>query len=226
MSDDPGPAAPLSSRARAALTLTVVLIGVYVVLDLVAQLLPPHYSPISQAESDLAVGPYGYVMTLNFLMRGILSLSFLVGLSAATGLGSRSRAGVAFLAAWGVGAFILAASPTDVSVTETTGHGKLHLLVAFIAFLAAVVGEVLLSRRFSEEPRLRPIAGPSQLISVLAAVSVVLLFVGTGVPYLLRHAFGLLERIFLGFVLAWILVVSLYLLGSVRSYGAPATAGP
>jgi hypothetical protein len=226
MSDDPGPAAPLSSRARAALTLTVVLIGVYVVLDLVAQLLPPHYSPISQAESDLAVGPYGYVMTLNFLMRGILSLSFLVGLSAATGLGSRSRAGVAFLAAWGVGAFILAASPTDVSVTETTGHGKLHLLVAFIAFLAAVVGEVLLSRRFSEEPRLRPIAGPSQLISVFAAVSVVLLFVGTGVPYLLRHAFGLLERIFLGFVLAWILVVSLYLLGSVRSYGAPATAGP
>lgn len=214
MTDAPDPREPLPSRARLALLATVVLIAVYVVLDVVAQLLPPHYDAISQAESDLAVGPYGYVMTLNFVVRGVLSLSFLVGLSAATTLGTRSRLGVALMAVWGVGAFVLAASPTDISATETTAHGKLHLLVAFLAFLAAAAGELLLSRHFPEEPRLRPIAGGAQLLAALGAVSVVLLFVGAGVPFLLHHAFGLLERIFLGFVLAWILVVSVYLLGS------------
>jgi hypothetical protein len=214
VTDAPDPREPLPSRARLALLATVVLIAVYVVLDVVAQLLPPHYDAISQAESDLAVGPYGYVMTLNFVVRGVLSLSFLVGLSAATTLGTRSRLGVALMAVWGVGAFVLAASPTDISATETTAHGKLHLLVAFLAFLAAAAGELLLSRHFPEEPRLRPIAGGAQLLAALGAVSVVLLFVGAGVPFLLHHAFGLLERIFLGFVLAWILVVSVYLLGS------------
>ena len=214
MTDAPDPREPLPSRARLALLATVVLIAVYVVLDVVAQLLPPHYDAISQAESDLAVGPYGYVMTLNFVVRGVLSLSFLAGLSAATTLGTRSRLGVALMAVWGVGAFVLAASPTDISATETTAHGKLHLLVAFLAFLAAAAGELLLSRHFPEEPRLRPIAGGAQLLAALGAVSVVLLFVGAGVPFLLHHAFGLLERIFLGFVLAWILVVSVYLLGS------------
>jgi hypothetical protein len=217
LAGDTNRGASLPPRARTVLTLTVVLIGVYVVLDIVAQLLPPHFSPISQAESDLAVGPYGYVMTLNFVVRGVLSLSFLVGLSAATGLVARSRVGAALFAVWGVAAFILAASPTDLSATETTGHGKLHLLVAFLAFIAAAVAEVLLSRHFSEEPRLRPIARPAWALSFLTLSALVLLAVGTGVPYLLDHAFGLLERIFLGFVLLWVLVVSLYLLRSARS---------
>ncbi len=212
LTDAPEPPAPIPPRARAALTVTVVLIGLYVVLDGVAQLLPPHYNAISQAESDLAVGPYGYVMAANFVVRGVLSLAFLVGLSGATGLLARSRLGAALLAVWGVGAFVLAVSPTDVSATETTTHGKVHLLVAFIAFLAAAVGELLLSRRFSEEPRLRPIESAATVLAALSLVALLFLFGGTVVPYLLHHVFGLLERVFLAFVLVWILVVSLFLL--------------
>jgi len=52
-------------------------IVLYLILDVVAQLLPPHYSPITQAESDLAVGKYGFIMTINFLNRGVLSLLFI-----------------------------------------------------------------------------------------------------------------------------------------------------
>ena len=57
----------------------IVIAGIvlYVILDIIAQLLPPHYNPISQAESDLAVGPYGYIMTINFLVRGAFSLVFI-----------------------------------------------------------------------------------------------------------------------------------------------------
>src|SRR5580704_7825043 len=119
------PPAPLAPRSRTALVLTVVLIAVYVVLDIIAQLLPPHYSALSQAESDLAVGPYGYVMTANFVVRGLLSLAFLVGLTGATGIASRSRVGIGLLGAWGVGAFLLAVFPTDVGTSGTTLHGEL-----------------------------------------------------------------------------------------------------
>ena len=47
---------------------TIVGIVVYVIIDVIAQLLPPHYNAIIQAESDLAVGPYGFLMTINFVI--------------------------------------------------------------------------------------------------------------------------------------------------------------
>jgi len=67
------------SRVRYPLVIVDALIILYVVLDAIAQVLPPHYSPLSQAESLLAVGPYGYIMTVNFLIRGVFSLLFASG---------------------------------------------------------------------------------------------------------------------------------------------------
>ena len=208
------PSQELPLLARTALALTVILIGVYIALDIVAQLLPPHYSPISQAESDLAVGPYGYIMTVNFVVRGLLSVSFLVGIGSATGVATRSRVGTALLGVWAIGAFLLAAFPTDIGTTETTVHGQLHLLIALVAFVAAAVGVVLMARRFSEEERLRPIASPAQGIAILTLLAFVVFVLATPMPFLEKHAYGLLERIFIGLVLLWILVVSLYLLRS------------
>lgn len=206
------PASAIPDSARRLLTLSVVLIGVYIVLDIVAQLLPPHYSPISQAESDLAVGPYGYIMTVNFVVRGLLSGAFIVGLGLSTNVTRRSRAGTACLWVWAVGAVLLAAFPTDVGPSETSLHGKLHLLIAFLAFIAIAVGEYLLSRSFVDEPRLRTFAPTSKAIAFFALLALAIYFFATPVPYLFHHAYGLLERIFIGLALLWILVVSLYLL--------------
>ncbi len=66
---------PINVRRLYAAVLSGIIL--YLILDIVAQLLPPHYNPISQAESDLAVGSFGYIMTINFLNRGILSIIFL-----------------------------------------------------------------------------------------------------------------------------------------------------
>ncbi len=63
---------------------TCALLILYLVIDTVAQILPPHYSPIRDAESDLAVGPYGFLMTVNFVNRGVLSILFLTGISLMT----------------------------------------------------------------------------------------------------------------------------------------------
>jgi Protein of unknown function (DUF998) len=213
---------PLSRRARGALTLAVAGIALYVVLDVVAQLLPPHYSPISQAESDLAVGPYGYVMAINFVVRGVLTFAFLLGAVEATRLGKTARAGVALLAIWGAGAFILAAFPTDVG-TVVTVHGTIHNLTAAVAFLGGAFGTLFVSFHFRAEERLRRIDLAARII---AALSVVMVFVTLGALVIRRlaHVFGLVERVFIGLVLLWILLVTLQLLLSDRSSGTAAPA--
>ncbi|MFZ0829584.1 MAG: DUF998 domain-containing protein [Thermoplasmata archaeon] len=217
--------AQIPPLARTTLTLTVVLIGVYIALDILAQLLPPHYNAVTQAESDLAVGPYGYVMTVNFVVRGLLSTSFLVGLTAATRIGSRSRAGVALLSVWAVGALLLAIFPTDIGTTEATVHGRLHLVLALVAFVGATIGMALLSRHFLEEDRLRAFTSPANVISTLTILSFVIFLLATPVPFLLTHAYGLLERIFIGLVLLWMLTVSLHLLRSRQPAERPIPEG-
>ncbi len=193
----------------------LVMAGVvlYVLLDLVAQLLPPHYSPISQAESDLAVGPYGFVMTINFVNRGLLSLLFLVALARTfEANGSRwteARVGFGLLGIWGVGALLLAAFPTDVPATPVSWHGAIHIVVGLVAFLAGAFGTLVLALRFRDLPVLRSSQG---FTLALGALSVVLVFLYLGMavetPHLADRFGGLTERLFLGSVLLWIFGVA------------------
>ena len=136
-------------RSRALFAMAMVGVALYVVLDAVAQSLPPHYSLLSQPESDLAVGPYGYIMTLNFITRGVLSLCFLfaLALTANSGdvMGRRFRRGGYLFAVWSVGALLLAAFPTDVPSTPLSWHGAVHLAVAVAAFLGGASGAFYLT---------------------------------------------------------------------------------
>lgn len=197
-----------SDRAAARLAgLTNIGIILYVILDTVAQLLPPHYSPIRQAESDLAVGTYGWVMTINFVVRGLFSLALLAALAASSPSQRKSRAGLILLGIWSIGAFLLAAFPTDLN-GEHSVHGKIHLAVAFIAFLAVALAEVILSRAFANfgAGRIRGIARKLTTLAVCTLVAFVVL-AGT----LSGRAGGLFERLFLGLALLWMVVVAIQL---------------
>jgi len=213
-----------SRRARYLFAGAIAGIILYVILDAVAQSLPPYYSPISQAESDLAVGPYGYIMTLNFINRGVFSLCFLFGLVLtiySTGTANpRFRGGAYAFAVWSVGALLLAAFPTDVPATPVSWHGAVHLLVAIVAFLGGAFGALYVSSGMvgsSAVARARGVALP------LAALSVVLCFVelfGAFVaPGFYARYGGLVERVFLGSVLLWIGAVSAKMLTVAPSEG-------
>ena len=193
--------------------LTIVGLVLYVILDVIAQLLPPHYNAISQAESDLAVGPYGFVMTINFVLRGLLALALVWALSRAAPKSGLSRTGLALLALWGIGALVLALFPTDLAGAKPTLHGVIHLFVALLAFICGAIGELLLALRFAKAEPWRSLRAPALVIAILAIILFVILLMSA-----FPHAYGLVERIFIGLVLLWMLVVALRM----RSFPAKA----
>jgi hypothetical membrane protein len=200
-------------RPRLLFALAVAGIVLYIALDAIAQSLPPHYSPLSQAESDLAVGPYGYLMTLNFINRGGLSLCFLFALLLAANssdiMSPRLRRGAYLFAIWSVGALLLAVFPTDVPATPVSWHGAIHLLVAAVAFLGGAFGALYISLGMAGN---KSIAAARGVALPLAYVTVVLclaeIFGGFAAHGFYANYGGLVERIFLASVLLWIGTVS------------------
>lgn len=204
------------NRSRGLFAVALVGVLVYVGLDAVAQSLPPHYSPISQAESVLAVGPYGYIMTLNFINRGILSLCFLFAILLAANSDDmaslRLKRGSWLFAVWSIGALLLAAFPTDVPAFPLSWHGTIHLFVAVAAFLGGALGALYISLGMAGNRtvgKARGIALPLAFLSVALCVVAVFGWVAPGFD---GHYGGLTERLFLGSVLLWVALVSVVML--------------
>ncbi len=78
----------------------MVIVGIllFVLLEVIVQFLPPHYNPLSQSESDLAVGPYGFLMALGFVIGGGLLLIFIAAFMRILPKEGQSRGGLIFWA--------------------------------------------------------------------------------------------------------------------------------
>jgi Protein of unknown function (DUF998) len=199
------------SKLRQVFILVDVLIVLYIVLDAIAQALPPHYSPISQAESLLAVGPYGYVMAVNFLNRGIFSLLFVyatVQLFSVLGENWRNyKLGLYAIVIWGVGALLLTGFPATGSTLWV------HAIIAYIVLFAAPLGEFSISLKIG---RVKALAGVRKTALVIALFGVLFmvffLWLLPFIPNLYSNYDGLFERFLLGSIIAWIGVMSTYAL--------------
>jgi hypothetical protein len=157
-------------------------------------------------------------MTVNFLNRGVLSLEFLI---AFTGTVNPTEGNIfeckrefLLLEEWSVGAFLLAAFPTDVSSTPVSWHGAIHLVVAVVAFLGGAFGALLVSLGMNGGQVLQQ---ARRFALPIGALAVVLCLVWLLAPFLAPHLAsqfgGLIERIFLGTVLLWTSAISAYMLG-------------
>lgn len=199
-----------SSRS-AALFGWLVLAGVvlYVLLDVVAQLLPPHYNPISQAESDLGVGPYGWVMSVNFVVRGLIACALVAGLWRALAPATRPRLGLALLSIWAAGDALLAFFGADVAPHQATLHGAIHLVVALVIFVCVALGELILSIRLAADARWAAARPLLLTIACATLIAMIALFLRV-LPR--AHVGGLIERVFLGLALLWMVVAALRLI--------------
>lgn len=208
-----------SSRSTRLLA-TVALVGavLYVLVDVVLQLLPPHYSVISEAESNLAVGPYGWIMNLNFLARGGALASF----------GPRSRlrqTGLGLMLFAGVCSAALAFLPTDIPPSDapglapTTALGAAHLVVAAAGFIAALIAFGALTW-WLRGTALRAAFPAAVTLTGVAAAGLVSLGVSA---VLAPGVIGLAERVCLAGVLGWVIVVSVAVRRRTSAASAPAS---
>jgi hypothetical protein len=187
-----------------------VMVGIVLVmlLELVVQLLPPHYSPLSQSESDLAVGPYGFLMAFGFAIGGVLLLLFIAGFRRAVPKPAQSSGGLILLRSAAIGKLIIAFAATDLTSRPHTLHGAIHALAAVLSFFCGALGLLLLSIGLRRDAQVRPSA---RVLVGLARVTLIwtVLVIGTLVVSAQIGVWGLLERIATGLYLFWVFIVSL-----------------
>jgi hypothetical protein len=190
--------------------LGTVMVGIVlsVFLEVTVQLLPPHYNPLSQSESDLAIGPHGWLMALNFLLRGVLYLIFVVTFLRIIPKEGQSCVGLILLGISAIEKLIIAFAATDLSERPQTIHGTIHALAALTSFFCGALGILMISRSLSHISTLRPslhfllaLASATLVWSVIVILTV---FVSTQI-----EVWGLLERILTALFSLWIVAASL-----------------
>jgi hypothetical protein len=194
--------------------LCIVLIGLYFTIEIAAQLLPPHYNPISQPESLLAIGPFGYLMTINFVNRAVFSL--LIVLVLVKGVTSESmpkfRGSLILFGIWGTCSLLLAAFPADLTLKPTTLNGNIHSYATFAAFLCGGFSSFTLGNDFRKEKELVPLSRFTFPIGIAAIILCIITVVTAVLPESTFPVWGLVERLFMALMLAWILFLSINLL--------------
>lgn len=189
-------------RVRAEPLVWCTLAGVvaYVAIDVLLAFLRPRYNLLYNAESDYGRGPWYWVMDLNFLLRCALSLALAGALARSARPDARARGGLGLLVTWAVCSGLLAFFADNPRGQPPTASGRIHLVLAFIAFTCMAAGAIVISVNF--RPSLASAALP---LSIAGAAAYLLL----GVAARHKHApSGLAERIFLGLELLWIAVVA------------------
>jgi hypothetical protein len=204
----------------------VTLSALWLALVIAAQLLAPEQSALSMGMSGLAVGPHGWAMKAAFAARGSAACVLAAGLPGALLPGWRLTAGFVLFWVWGVGSVLLAVWDTDMPGDAPSRHGRAHVLIALVAYLAARVAVIVLSPAL---PRLGGTAGTAPWampLAIAAAVFMVLQFVAFGQQARAAAAggskphgegaaasppaasglgayAGLLQRVFIGLIMVW-----------------------
>lgn len=171
----------------------------------------PAYDPLRDSVSRLAVGTNGWVQTTNFVVFAILSLS-LAGFLFPTLPGGRlSMLASVLLVAFSLG--ILGAGFFSVGTASS-----LHQIFSAVAFVAIILGMLVLWRDFGFSDTWRPLAAFSLVMGALSAILFLFFLVVVGSDFSgLGEWSGLFQRVFILSWTAWLQVVALRLVTTNRS---------
>jgi hypothetical membrane protein len=179
---------------------------VYAIIDTALVFLRPQFSILHNAESDYGSrGAWAWLMDVNFLLRCALSLAVIGAVSVSAVKRRGLQAALALLTVWAVASGLLAFFPDDPAGTPLHASGAVHLALAFVAFLAVLVGTIVGTIALQALPRWRRVAVPMAVLAWGAIVPFLLLgHAGFG-----AHTLGgLYEKIFLAMELLWLAVVA------------------
>ncbi|MGZ7068624.1 MAG: DUF998 domain-containing protein [Methanobacterium sp.] len=180
----------------------------FTLLVIVESLLRPGYSQIFNDVSDLGLGPYSIIQNINFIVFGLLSIGFAIGLGA--NLPHRAGKAVKWLVIV-FGLCIILAGVTLLSTPVDVIYAKdvvAHGLVSAIAFLVIIVAQFLAwqALRGNENAIWKRYRIYSLISGLLSIFTLLLLSYTQFSPY---H--GATERLFIAVWMIWIEVTGLKL---------------
>ncbi len=164
----------MKNIARPLLVAGIVGPPLFVLVLVVEGITRPGYSAWRNFVSQLATGDWGWVQVLNFLLYGVLMVSFAVGLRISLGRGRASIAAPALVGAYAVslltaGIFVTDPAlgyPVGASIVHTT-HGLIHGLAGLAAFTFLTTASFVMAWRFWSNRASRPWAAYSLLTGLL-----------------------------------------------------------
>ncbi len=142
--------------------------------------------------SLLSVGEHGWIQVTNFILAGILSILFSMGMARVLTDGPGSRWGPRFCALFGIGLVIGGIFTADPALgfpvgapegypSHLTSHAIVHAFAPPLAFLSLIGGLLVIARRFAAEGLRR-----TAVVSRIAAAVCLVLSVPVGPGFSIR----------------------------------------
>ena len=195
---------------------------IFAASSILAGALYPGYSHSRQVISELAAvnSPVAVFQDINSVVFGVLIIAFARGLHLGIAGGSRSASGPRLIACSGAANVVEAFLPCDRGCELVSLIGSLHDWIAMFAFLAALAGIFMISRRLGADPRWGRAYQRYSVLTAGAAFVVLIVWLAIGAPAVpglpriaprVLAANGTLQRVFATIILLWIEVMALRL---------------
>ena len=185
----------------------------------IASLLRPGYDQLTQYGSELGTGDNSIIMNTNFIVTGLLIVSFSLGLLTSIRTGFWSSAGSIFVGLFGIGEIATAAFPCDPGCPLTNPQSlyqQVHNGIAAVAFTAIAIAPLLVSVQLKRDKSWRNY----QAYSLGTGFAALGLFIAFSIAALYSLLYvGLLQRLFLAFPFLWIELMAIHLLAISKRRG-------
>ena len=133
------------------------------------------FNPIAEPVSALEAGPNGWIQQVNFVVFGLLLLTFAFGLDRGLARSRLGRLGPGLLGVASVGLFLAAALPLREDAAGVTYDPGGHFVAGVTFFLSTSLAMLVLSRRLAKDPHFRALATYTAICGVLAFVGFVVM---------------------------------------------------
>ncbi|CAN5881426.1 hypothetical protein BH23ACT12_BH23ACT12_06350 [soil metagenome] len=167
-----GPASWISLAAWVGIAGPVLFTAMYMIQEAFRT---DEYSPIAEPVSALEAGPYGWVQQVNFVVFGLLTIAFAVGLHRRVQQTTAGILGPALLFISGIGLLLAAIFPLREDATGATYDPGGHVVAGLTFFLSSALGLIVLSRRLAHDPSWRSIAMYTLVAGAVALAGFILM---------------------------------------------------
>lgn len=128
------------------------------------------YDPLAEPVSALEAGPNGWVQQVNFVVFGVLTIAFALGLHRGLRPTRAGIAGPALLFISGIGLLLAAIFPLRQDAAGATYDPGGHIVAGFMFFMTSAVGLIVVSRRVARDPRWRSLATYTLAAGIVAVI--------------------------------------------------------